>query len=341
MKAKQSIWTSITGGLTSAAPVLLSCCKSGACIGVCASPVASLFGVSSATLASSPWVIALEPLLIALSAVSFTISYYALYVLPKQACNTGNTCDCAPTDKEKRRNKINKAVFWLGLLLSIGFLGYFEYNKFQANAGGECSTTECAPGSCDSAEEESCTKSCDSTSAACCEENDNVTSSQSTITCPKCGHKKLETLPTDVCQLSYTCDVCGVVLHPKNGDCCVFCTYGDHKCPSKQTSATEGENDEPVSCKLTSPELQKRKETVLASLKRQIIEKKELPNGYAFKFAGTNEVVDKLTEFFKTERACCSFFSFGLSISGNGKEAWLNLTGPEGTKEMITTELGL
>jgi len=59
-------------------------------------------------------------------------------------------------------------------------------------------------------------------------------SDKSEITCPKCGHKKIETLPTDVCQLSYTCENCKTVLHPKEGDCCVFCTYGDHKCPSKQ-----------------------------------------------------------------------------------------------------------
>lgn len=49
MKPKKSILTSITGGLTSAAPILLSCCKSGACVGVCANPIASLFGVSTAT----------------------------------------------------------------------------------------------------------------------------------------------------------------------------------------------------------------------------------------------------------------------------------------------------
>ncbi len=62
----------------------------------------------------------------------------------------------------------------------------------------------------------------------------NVTLIQSQITCPKCGHKKTETMPTDVCLLKYTCENCGAVLHPKGEDCCVFCTYGDHKCPSKQ-----------------------------------------------------------------------------------------------------------
>jgi len=62
----------------------------------------------------------------------------------------------------------------------------------------------------------------------------NANSLQSEITCPKCGNKKTETMPTDVCILSYTCQKCQAVLHPKEGDCCVFCTYGDHKCPSKQ-----------------------------------------------------------------------------------------------------------
>ena len=57
---------------------------------------------------------------------------------------------------------------------------------------------------------------------------------QSEITCPKCGFKKMETMPTDVCLLKYTCTGCRAELLPKEGDCCVFCTYGTEKCPSKQ-----------------------------------------------------------------------------------------------------------
>lgn len=60
------------------------------------------------------------------------------------------------------------------------------------------------------------------------------TSNQSEITCPKCGNKKMETLPTDVCLIKYNCANCDTILFPKEGDCCVFCTYGTHKCPSKQ-----------------------------------------------------------------------------------------------------------
>ena len=104
------------------------------------------------------------------------------------------------------------------------------------------------------------------------------------------------------------------------------------------TCTAENKSSELV-CKLTTPELQDRKETILKSLKTKIVQKKELENGYAFKFSGTDEILDELTEFIKTERACCDFFVFGLSISGDKSEAWLELTGPEGAKDFILTEL--
>jgi hypothetical protein len=57
---------------------------------------------------------------------------------------------------------------------------------------------------------------------------------QSTLTCPACGHVKQETMPTDACQWFYECEHCRAVLRPKAGDCCVFCSYGTHKCPPIQ-----------------------------------------------------------------------------------------------------------
>lgn len=158
MKAKRTIWTTITGGLTSSAPILLACCKSGACVGVCASPVASLFGVSSATIANSPVINALEPALIAISAVSFTISYYSLYVIPRFNCKTENLCECAPGDKEKRNVKRSKAIFWIGLILSLSFLSYFEYSKYNAATSKQTACSSAEPKSCSSISE--CTSSC-------------------------------------------------------------------------------------------------------------------------------------------------------------------------------------
>ena len=58
---------------------------------------------------------------------------------------------------------------------------------------------------------------------------------ESTLTCPQCGHQKTETMPTDACQYFYECEACGTLLKPKEGDCCVFCSYGTVACPPIQT----------------------------------------------------------------------------------------------------------
>jgi hypothetical protein len=59
---------------------------------------------------------------------------------------------------------------------------------------------------------------------------------ESTITCPLCGYVKAETMPTDACQWFYECGGCHVVLRPKPGDCCVFCSFGTMPCPPIQAS---------------------------------------------------------------------------------------------------------
>ena len=57
---------------------------------------------------------------------------------------------------------------------------------------------------------------------------------KSEITCPKCGHKKVEDMPTNACQFFYECENCKKVLRPNEGDCCVYCSFGSVKCPSIQ-----------------------------------------------------------------------------------------------------------
>jgi hypothetical protein len=56
----------------------------------------------------------------------------------------------------------------------------------------------------------------------------------STITCPQCGHTKMETMPTNACVYYYECENCKTRLKPNHGDCCVFCSFGTVKCPPIQ-----------------------------------------------------------------------------------------------------------
>lgn len=68
----------------------------------------------------------------------------------------------------------------------------------------------------------------------------------SVITCPDCGFEQRETMPTDACQYFYDCKGCGVLLRPKAGDCCVFCSFGTVPCPPIQVADRTG--DAPDCC---------------------------------------------------------------------------------------------
>lgn len=57
------------------------------------------------------------------------------------------------------------------------------------------------------------------------------------ITCPVCEHRAKEDMPKDACVRFYRCHKCGTLLRPKPGDCCVFCSYSNVKCPSKQAES--------------------------------------------------------------------------------------------------------
>mgnify|MGYP001578617169 CR=1 FL=1 len=72
-------------------------------------------------------------------------------------------------------------------------------------------------------------------------EMNKQTQTKTILTCPKCQTKQEVEMPTNVCQYFYKCQKCGEVLKPKEGDCCVFCSYADRKCPPKQQEALVNE----------------------------------------------------------------------------------------------------
>ena len=94
-----------------------------------------------------------------------------------------------------------------------------------------------------------------------------------------------------------------------------------------------------LTCKLTTPELQKRRDTVIRNIKESALEKTEIHEGVRLTFSGKDEVLDTLLNFIKTERMCCEFFEFHLSVQND--VAVLKIAGPEGTREFLRHELGL
>ncbi|NCI46497.1 hypothetical protein [Sediminibacterium soli] len=92
------------------------------------------------------------------------------------------------------------------------------------------------------------------------------------------------------------------------------------------------------SCKLTTPELQKRKAEVIAVLKKQVLSKTELDNGFRYHFTATDDMLETIAAFIKSERACCGFSNFTMAVTNDDK-ILLDITGEKGVKDFIRTEL--
>jgi hypothetical protein len=95
-----------------------------------------------------------------------------------------------------------------------------------------------------------------------------------------------------------------------------------------------------LTCKLTTPELQERKRTVISELKVLVKERKENANSVSYKFDSTDKNIDLISSFIKTERLCCDFFEFNLSVESDSEFMWLRLSGPDGVNEFIREEIG-
>jgi hypothetical protein len=80
---------------------------------------------------------------------------------------------------------------------------------------------------------------------------------------------------------------------------------------------------------------------VIAFLKGNILKREELSDGYCYTFVGSDTILDQVLTFIKTERQCCSFLTFNLSIEDVQSCLILNITRPDGAKEFINTEMNL
>ncbi len=68
----------------------------------------------------------------------------------------------------------------------------------------------------------------------------------STVTCPECRFQVTERMPLDRCVVVYQCPGCGRTLRPLPGDCCIFCSYGNVRCPPEQDHGAAERGDPPA-----------------------------------------------------------------------------------------------
>jgi hypothetical protein len=62
------------------------------------------------------------------------------------------------------------------------------------------------------------------------------------LTCPHCNKTYEVEMPLNYCRILFNCDACNQDIIPKEGDCCIFCSYADKKCPPLQIGEIKFEN---------------------------------------------------------------------------------------------------
>jgi len=139
---------------------------------------------------------------------------------------------------------------------------------------------------------------------------------KSTLTCPDCGTQAVETMPTDACLYFYTCTGCGILLKPKRGDCCVFCSYGSVPCPPIQEGggsagcAEEPESTVPVCCSLTPGPFRERIGEITALMRTFQGIMQRTPSGVELRFRAEEGLRAALDTLAEKERACCATLKF-------------------------------
>ena len=93
----------------------------------------------------------------------------------------------------------------------------------------------------------------------------------------------------------------------------------------------------PVACSLTERELQERRSSVLAKVKGAVVEVRELKDGYAYRFPSDEAQIAELAELINLEHQCCPFLRFTMIVEPGSGPIWLELSGPEGTKDFLAT----
>jgi hypothetical protein len=97
----------------------------------------------------------------------------------------------------------------------------------------------------------------------------------------------------------------------------------------------------PIACDLTAIKIEVRSthvESARQLLNRGAQEVQELPDGFAFRYAADQYA--QVTQFIANERLCCPFFSFVLEVMPANGPIWLRITGAEGVKDFLQSELG-
>lgn len=93
----------------------------------------------------------------------------------------------------------------------------------------------------------------------------------------------------------------------------------------------------PVACSLTDSELQQRRREVLQKIRSAVSEVTEKEDGFVYRFPADGKWIGELAILVKLEHKCCPFLKFTITVEPGDGPIWLEMSGPQGTKEFLAT----
>lgn len=107
------------------------------------------------------------------------------------------------------------------------------------------------------------------------------------------------------------------------------------------TDEAHAAKESPIACDMSAIEPGRRDQHIATGgeVFRAAVEILELPDGYAFRLPGEQDLLVKTAEFISLEKLCCPFLRFVLEVEPEGGSVWLRLTGREGVKAFVREEV--
>jgi hypothetical protein len=93
----------------------------------------------------------------------------------------------------------------------------------------------------------------------------------------------------------------------------------------------------PIACTLTEDELATMREGLLPGLLAKATSRESTAGGFRWQFQPQSGLLARAAAVIDAERRCCQFMRFLLVVEPGEGPVWLEVTGPEGTKDFLST----
>ena len=91
----------------------------------------------------------------------------------------------------------------------------------------------------------------------------------------------------------------------------------------------------PIACSLSVEQLASQRESLLLGLADHAVQRTALPSGMRLRFSATAARMRQIDAVVRRESECCPFLEFRVGLALGGSSLTLDVTGPEGTAELL------